>query len=85
MKKIILGGLIAASVMLGANEEVKTTSVDCDKFLQIADDSLNKAIEEGLTPTARSARSLEASAWMQRYEICKKNTINDSLLTKGSK
>ncbi len=80
MKRIILGGLITASVMLGANEEVNIkTPVNCDKFLQIADDSLNIAIEEGLTPAARSARSLEASALMQRYEICKKYSINESL------
>lgn len=79
MKKILLSSLIAASIMLGSNEEVIKTPVNCDKFLQMADDSLNIAIEKASTPDARSARALEASALMQRYEICKKYFENDLL------
>lgn len=46
MKKILLSSLIAASIMLGSNEEVIKPPVNCDKFLQMADDSLNIAIEK---------------------------------------
>lgn len=70
MEKVLLSSLLAANFMFGANDISNLeTSKDCNKYLQLADELLNK----NLTAAGESASALRATALMQRYEICLKN------------
>lgn len=82
MKKILVGSLLVTSFMFGANEKAE----NCNNFLEKADEALAMSKEINYLSSAakiqiKSGYALEATAYMQRYEICQKNVaylqIND--------
>ena len=80
MKKIFLCSVIATSVMLGANEEVNIKLENCNNFLEKADEALAMSKEINYLSAAakiqlKSGYALEATAYMQRYELCKKSSL----------
>lgn len=87
MEKVLISSLLAASFMFGANEISNLeTSKDCNKYLQLADDYLNKMIEKDVKVAGENVSALRATALMQRYEICLKNkNIEDTKLNQDKR
>lgn len=82
-RKILSAMLLAAITTTGAiasdetNSEIITLKI-CNKYLEKADQALNMSMEiDSLSSVAKiqlkAGYALEATALMQRYEICKRN------------
>ena len=78
MKKVLSGCLILTSFIFAETVKQNTDFKDCDKYLEKADQALNMSMEINyLSAVAKiqikAGYALEATALMQRYEICKRN------------
>ncbi len=84
MKKILLSSIFTASIMLAETSNLNNNLENCNNFLEKADDALRMSKEINYLSAVtkiqlKSGYALEATALMQRYEICKKYSINEAL------
>lgn len=78
MKRIVLASLLSASFIFAETVKQNTDFKDCDKYLEKADQALNMSMEINYLSSVakiqiKAGYALEATAQMQRYEICKRN------------
>lgn len=78
MKKVLLGSLIFTSIVFAETVNQNTDFKDCDKYLEKAEQALNMSMEINYLSSVakiqiKAGYALEATALMQRYEICKRN------------
>lgn len=73
MKKIIFILTITYYSLFAENEQ---KDLDCNKYLILADEALNKSLTyHDVSRSAAGSYSLEATALIQRYEICLKYPV----------